>query len=120
MARDTTPKNIPPFYAHAPETSREAAESMVEAAPTREAKVLALANLNGPYGCTADEVEAAFEWERRSSAPRIASLKKLGKIVDSGIRRKGRSGRNQAAWVLPEYAPPPADDGQDDLPGLAA
>lgn len=112
--------NTPGFYPHAPETSQEAAESMIDAAASREAKVMALISARAAYGCTTDEIEATFGWEWRSSAPRISTLKKKGSIVDSEVRRKGRTGRNQAAWVLPEYGPPPVDDGQSELPGIAA
>lgn len=112
--------NAPGFRPGSPETSEHAAESVAQAALNREAKALALITANGAHGCTADEVADTFEWERYSSRPRLSGLKAQGKIVDSGKRRKAISGRSQAVWVLPEFGPPPADDGQDDLPGLAA
>lgn len=112
--------NVPGFRPGSPETSQEAAESVAAAAASREAKALALIAANAANGCTADEVADALEWERYSSRPRLSGLKAQGKIVDSGKRRKAISGRVQAVWVLPEYGPPPADDGQDNLPGLAA
>lgn len=112
--------NAPGFYPHAPETSQEAAESVAAAALSREAKALALIRANAANGCTADEVADTFDWERYSSRPRLSGLKAQGKIVDSGKRRKAVSGRSQAVWVLPEFGPPPADDGQDALPGIAA
>lgn len=112
--------NAPGFYPHAPETSQEAAVSVADAAKSREAKALALIASSGPLGRTADEVANALGWERYSSRPRLSTLKKQGKLASSDLRRKGSSGRRQSVYVLPEYGPPPADDGQANLPGIAA
>lgn len=112
--------NAPGFRPGSPETSELAAESVAAAALNREAMALALITANAANGCTADEVADTFEWERYSSRPRLSGLKAQGKIVDSGKRRKAISGRSQAVWVLPEFGPPPVDDGQDNLPGIAA
>jgi hypothetical protein len=112
--------NAPGFRSGSPDTSEQAAQSVAQAAISREAMALALIRANAANGCTADEVADTFEWERYSSRPRLSGLKAQGKIVDSGKRRKAVSGRAQAVWVLPEYGPPPVHDGQDLLPGLAA
>jgi hypothetical protein len=81
---------------------------------------LVLLRANGARGCTADEVADTFEWERYSSRPRLSTMKARGEIVDSGVRRKGASGRNQVVWVLPEFGPTPPESGQGDLLGEAA
>ena len=88
-----------------PETAFEAADSMAEAAKTREAKALRLIGVAAEKGCTADEVAEALNWERYSSRPRLSTMRARGEIVDSGKRRIGASGRNQAVWVLPAYGP---------------
>lgn len=93
----------PGFYADAPETSREAAESLGYAADNREAAALAVIASKFGYGATADEVAAACEWEKYSARPRISTLHANGKVVDSGKRRPGVSGRRQAVWVLPQF-----------------
>lgn len=93
-----------------PETAFEAADSVADAAKTREAKALRLIEEIGEYGCTADEVAGALDWERYSSRPRLSTMKARGEIIDSGRRRKGVSGRNQVAWVLPEYGPQPGEE----------
>jgi len=110
----------PTAKAGSPETAFEAAESVAEVAKTREAKALVLILANGSRGCTADEVADTYEWERYSSRPRLSTLKARGEIVDSGLRRKGASGRNQVVWVVPEYGPPAPVRNQGELWGEAA
>jgi hypothetical protein len=95
----------PGFRRGAPDTSREAAESVADAARTRSVQALAHITGQGPLGATADEVAAALEWERYSSRPRLAELHKQGEIVDSGNRRKGASGRAQTVWLGKAFAP---------------
>lgn len=96
---------LPGHYSHAPETSREAAEHVADAAKSREELALRFIRGRGLFGATADEVAGTLEWERYSSRPRLSTLKAEGKIVDSGARRKGASGRNQAVWIAREFAP---------------
>lgn len=91
------------FYHHAPETSRDAAESVEGAAKFREEQAFDWIDSRAYHGGTADEVAEALKWEKYSSRPRLSTLKKLGKIVDSGKRRKGVSGRMMAVWVLPQF-----------------
>jgi len=110
----------PGSRAGSPETSPKAAASVADAASTREAKALVLIRTNARHGCTADEVADTFEWERYSSRPRLSTLKARGEIVDSGLRRKGASGRNQVVWVVPEYGPPGPVGDQGELWGEAA
>jgi hypothetical protein len=88
-----------------PETAFDAADSVADVARSRELMALRLIRVRGHTGCTADEVADAFGWERYSSRPRLSTMKARGEIVDSGIRRKGASGRCQAVWVLPEFGP---------------
>ena len=95
--------SMPGFYAGAPETSQEAAESVADAAKNREILALRLITAMGGYGATVDEVAAVYEWERYSSRPRVATLHADGKVIDSGKRRRGVSGRQQAVWVLPKH-----------------
>ena len=111
--------NKPGVRANAPETAHDAADSVAHAAKTRELAALRLILSKALSGCTADEVAATLEWERYSSRPRLSTLKAQGKIVDSGVRRKGVSGRRQAVWIAKEYASSP-DEPQGDLWGAAA
>ena len=57
----------------------------------------------GPDGATCDDVGSALGWIVFRVRPRTAELRALGKIVDSGKRRKGGSGRMAIVWCLPDY-----------------
>jgi len=111
--------NLPGVRAGSPDTSYEAAESVADAAKTREAMAMRFILSRGLVGATADEVADAFLWERYSSRPRLSTLRARGSIVDSGERRKGASGRFQAVWIAKEFAPD-SDDPQRDLWEVAA
>ena len=57
-------------------------------------------------GMTADVLLAALpNLSYGSVTARPAALKEKGLIVDTGIRRAGRFGRNQAVLVAKEFAP---------------
>jgi predicted ArsR family transcriptional regulator len=89
-------------------TACNAAWSEIDAARSREAKVLALVRASGPVGRSADEVANDFGWYLYSSRPRLSQLKARGAIMDSGQRRPGESGRRQIVWVLaPSSSPCP-------------
>lgn len=95
---------LPGFLPGAPETSREAAQDVAEAASSRRSAALGYITSRVTYGATADEVAASQGWERYSSRPRLAELHKAGLIVDSGERREGVSGRRQAVWIAASLA----------------
>lgn len=57
----------------------------------------------GPNGATCDDIGSALGWIVFRVRPRTAELRALGKIVDSGKRRKGGSGRLAIVWCLPDY-----------------
>lgn len=95
--------NCPGVRAGSPETAYEAAETVAGAAKTREKMALRVIEARALHGATADEVADALEWDRYSSRPRLSTLRALGKIVDSGQRREGASGRRQAVWVAKQY-----------------
>ena len=94
----------PGFLPSAPETSREAAENVAEAASSRRSAALGYVTACAMHGATADEVADAHGWERYSSRPRLAELNKAGAIIDSGERREGVSGRRQAVWIAAAFA----------------
>lgn len=101
--------NRPTAREGSPETAFDAANSVVGAARSREKKAGLLIGQKAATGCTADEVADAFGWDRYSARPRLSTMRARGEIVDSGQRRRGVSGRQQAVWVLPEYGPPVAE-----------
>jgi hypothetical protein len=89
---------------------RDAMDTSIEAAEALDVTNLELVVLNavrraGRDGITQDELLQKYPKLSYSSVTaRPAALKRKGLIVDSGLRRKGRSGRNQAVLVLPEFA----------------
>lgn len=89
---------------------RNATDTSIEAAKklgvTRlELLVLATIRKSRKKGMTADELLNALpDLSYSSVTARPAALKDKGLIVDSGDRRAGRSGRNQAVLVAAEFA----------------
>jgi predicted ArsR family transcriptional regulator len=79
------------------ETSRAAAESVSNAACVRGKVLRAIRRLGD---ATADEVAAHLNIDRLTVRPRCSELSAMGKIIDSGVRRKNGSGRNAIAWVV--------------------
>jgi predicted ArsR family transcriptional regulator len=89
------------YYPQAPgyrqrETSRAAAEHITPCAKTLRDK--ALQALSEPL--TADEVAERLGVSILAIRPRVTELAKLGKVEDSGTRRKNSSGRPAIVWVV--------------------
>lgn len=101
---DSPYRNQPGYRAGAPETSKEAAVSVSDTANSRRALAARFVTERKFSGATADEVAAAFGWDKYSSRPRLAELHGSGVIADSGARRLAASGRRQAVWVAREFA----------------
>lgn len=57
----------------------------------------------GPNGATCDEIGAALDWAVYLVRPRATELQRMGKVIDSGVRRNGACGRPVIVWCLPEY-----------------
>ena len=82
-------------------TSEAAADAMAPLAPT----LLRMARekfASAPNGLTAEELSDACGVERVAMQPRTSEMQKAGFIVDSGIRRRNRSGKNAIVWVVRE------------------
>ena len=77
------------------DTSRQAASSIN--ANVLRAKVLAEFERPGCWW-TADEVAARLNLSVLSVRPRVCELSAMGKIRDSGERRKNASGRSATVW----------------------
>ena len=89
-------------YPHQPgskarDTSREAADFMAGFASQLRARALAI--LESSNGLTADEVAGRLGLSILSIRPRITELTKLGKVRDSGQRRRNASGRSAIVWA---------------------
>ena len=88
---------LPP-HVRGSDTSRAAAESMVS--NTGRLKQMIIAHLRIEGGCTCDEIEVALSMRHQTASARIRELRDSGAIVDTGERRKTRSGRNAAVYTL--------------------
>jgi len=82
------------------DTSQTAAESIERRAPIMKRAVLDCIARGQGDGRTCDEVEAWLEMAHQTVSARIRDLVKSGTIVDSGQRRKTRSGRKATVYVV--------------------
>lgn len=93
--RETYPQQ--PGYRRRSKTSKGAAESVKDRAPTLRDRVLWLLKTSEP-GHTADECAMLLGETVLSIRPRLSELKRLGKIYDSGITRPNISGVQASVW----------------------
>ena len=82
-----------------PSTSQEAAKSMKGSRAAALEQQVAAAVAAAENGLTAAEIEGATGIKNESLTPRLAPLRRKGVIADSGIKRRGNSGRKQIVWV---------------------
>jgi len=88
---------------NAPDTSRKAGEAAKPHAGKQREVVhfwIKWAGRTEAKGMTADEISVLLELPAQSVSARINGLHRDGWIVDSGIRRKTRYGRNAIVWVV--------------------
>ena len=91
---------LPP-YQKGSDTSRDAASSVAESAPTKRAEVYGYILARGKAGATDAEIEGGLSMLRQSVCARRNELAKLGMIRDSGRRRTSlHTGRRCAVWVV--------------------
>jgi predicted ArsR family transcriptional regulator len=80
------------------DTSRKAAEHVACRAELLRSNCLEIVRASGQEGCTADEAATDLGESVLSVRPRFTELLKLGKITDSGLRRRNASGRSAKVW----------------------
>lgn len=88
-----------------PDTSKDAAVSVLPAAKRQCAEVLDAVCRLDPQGATAYEVLTFLERDGRRRqqsvvARRLSDLRDVGLIVDSGERRRGMTGRDLIVWKV--------------------
>ena len=88
-----------------PDTSREAAVSMISAYGAQQQRVYLWAWDHRDTGFTDEEAIAALGMNPSSFRPRRGELVKRGLIEDSGWRRQGKSNRWQKVWTVKEKGP---------------
>ena len=79
--------------------SREAGDSMVEAAKVQRAKCYAAVLEAGKDGRSGDQAAERIGVENWKVRPRLSELHRDGAIVDSGRRVLNASGRRATVWV---------------------
>lgn len=87
--------NLPPAQQHSP-TSTAAAESVVGKAGTLRAAVLDF--LRRGSGATDEEIQEGIPMAASTQRPRRVELVERGPVVDSGVTRATRSGRQAVVW----------------------
>lgn len=92
-------ENPPAPYAKGSDTSREAAESLSNTATMRGC-VLNAIKLRGALGATDQELQELLHLPPNCETPRRWELVNMGLVRNSGQRRKNRSGRSAAVWML--------------------
>lgn len=97
----TTPDLFSPPYVRHSATSQAAAEFMAEDAPTLRKRVFECIAAAGYVGRTDEEIQDALSMSGSTSRPRRRELQIAGKVVDSGLTRATRSGRQATIWRCP-------------------
>jgi predicted ArsR family transcriptional regulator len=97
----TTYPNHPGFKASG--TSQDAADNMAEHAPTLRERVESILRKWGAM--TTDEVAGVLGVSVLAVRPRFSELMKMGKIEQTGERRKNASGMSASVWRIKPTAP---------------
>ena len=94
------------------DTSIEAAESMEKSSATLRTRVLNIlggADFPFVYPMTSEQISDISRISHDNVWKRISELRAMGKVEDSGKRRRNRSGRKAIAWqIRTEEGPDPA------------
>jgi transcription initiation factor IIE alpha subunit len=94
-----TDPNDPPFVAGS-DTSYAAARSVRHTAPAQREQVFATLYARGPS--TAEELEVVLGLAGNSIRPRLVELRRDGRVVDTGRRRRTQSRRYAVVWAVAE------------------
>ena len=87
------------------DTSRDAADSIQAVLGPLQQRVLRYVASCGANGTTCDQAEETLGMRHQTCSARIRELVLKDRILNSGDRRKTRSGRNAIVYVLPEHHP---------------
>jgi predicted ArsR family transcriptional regulator len=89
--------NYPGSKDSAPETSRDAARTVVEIAKTHRDKILEA--LKGEtFGLSSEGIAGKVGLTKYSVRPRISELVASGKVIETPFREKNSEGRNVVIW----------------------
>lgn len=85
-------------YIPTSETSRAAAQAIEPSLGRLQREVLAYLRYCRDAGCTDEELQLSLVLNPSTERPRRIELVEKGLVVDSGVRRKTRSGRLATVW----------------------
>jgi hypothetical protein len=91
----TSYPHVPGFKARS--TSKDAAEAVGSRAVALRSAVLTQITASA---ATADEVANRLGESVLAIRPRVSELSRMGKIMDSGLRRANASGKSAIVWVV--------------------
>jgi hypothetical protein len=98
-------------------TSKAAAIAAEPRAGTVRRRVLDVIRDSGERGATDDEIEARLGLRHQTASPRRTELLNSGHVVDSGMKRRTRSGHDAIAWIAVRGEPiPPTSRGRRSSP----
>lgn len=86
-----------------PDTSKEAAQSIVHELTAIQKKVISYAHLQGKKGFTDDDLSSWFLCKGSTYRSRRTELTAKGIIVPSERRARLKSGRHAVVWVHKDY-----------------
>lgn len=89
-----------PGHVAGSDTSLEAAISMDGEPRAKQTAVVRNTLARFPEGLTRDEIEVITGLLTASATARVAEMKRLGEVVDTGKRRPTRTGRTAAVVTL--------------------
>jgi predicted transcriptional regulator len=81
------------------DTSHQAKLAIEPHTGRMETLILEHLQIFGPRTC--DELESELEMLHSTTSARLTALRDKGRIIDSGVRHKTRSGRQAVLWRLP-------------------
>lgn len=92
-----------PYVPHS-DTSREAAEQIIPKIGKLQGIILEQIRKTGLLGATDLEIQNVLDMDGNTERPRRRELEIMGKIVDSGLRRKTATNRNAVVWIAKEFS----------------
>jgi transcription initiation factor IIE alpha subunit len=92
-----------PLYVPSSDTSYAAARSVRHTVPAQRELVFGMLVARGPS--TAEELEVGLGLAGNSIRPRLVELRRDGRVVDTGRRRRTQSRRYAVVWAVAEDLP---------------
>jgi hypothetical protein len=109
-ARPGRDLNQDPPSAAGSDTSAAAAASVKKKLGGLHRQIYKLVKERGLDGCTCDEVEQLLDLRHQTASARIRELRDKKKLIDTGRRRRTRSNRPAAVYIVPSAGRTPKNN----------